>query len=223
LRWERVATASVPSGGQLELLRRGDEFAILVDGRQLMGSRVHASEDALGEIACDALPSDARLLIGGLGMGFTLGAALRRLGPEARVTVAELSADVVRWNRELLGQLAGSPLDDPRVEVFTGDVADCVRAKGPWDGILLDVDNGPDGLTQPSNAWLYGVDGLRAARASLRPGGVLCVWSAGPNAAFEGRLPRAGLRGEVRALRERAGRGARHVVWICRAIPFGGS
>ena len=145
--WDFVDREPVPDDdGMLYLVVRGNEYAIHVDGRELMTTRLHGSEDALSDLACDRLAAldDARILIGGLGMGFTLAAALRRVGEAGRVTVAELLPAVVRWNREYVGRAAGHPLRDPRVEVYVGDVGDLVeRPPARWSAILLDVDNGP--------------------------------------------------------------------------------
>lgn len=210
----------------MRLMRRGDELVINVDGRELMSNRVHGSEDALADLACDQLESrrskqpDACILIGGLGIGFTLAAALRRVGPEARVVVAELVPAVVAWNRGVLGEAAGYPLCDPRASVYPGDVADLIRdPPAPWDAILLDVDNGPSGLTRSSNDWLYTWEGLNAAFAALRPGGVLGVWSAAPDEAFTRRVKRAGFRVTPIGVRARGAKGGRrHTVWIATRL-----
>lgn len=217
-RWELVDRVTVPdTNSAMSLLRRGHELAILVDNRQLMSSLVHGSEDALAELACARVGrADARVLVGGLGMGFTLAAALRCVGPDGRVVVAELVPGVVTWNRGPIGPVAGHPLDDPRASVFDGDVADAIRA-GPasWDAILLDVDNGPTGLTRATNSWLYGWHGLEACHAALRPGGALAVWSAAPDRAFTRRLERAGFDVEPVEVRSRGAKGGhKHVVWI---------
>lgn len=219
--WATIGSAAVPGGGgELELLQGGDAFAIRVDGRELMHSSVHGSEDALADLALDALGPRAApvVLVGGLGMGFTLAAALRRLSPEGRAIVAELVPEVVAWNRGPLAPLAGRPLDDPRTDVHEGDVGALIRAQArAFDAILLDVDNGPDGLSRPSNAAIYSRAGLVAARDALRPGGVLAVWSATPDPAFTSRLRRAGFEVDERTVRERGVKGGhRHVVWIAR-------
>lgn len=217
--WQLVERVSVPgTSGQMSLLRRGHEFTITVDGAQLMSSLVHGSEDALAELACArcAGREGARFLIGGLGMGFTLAAALRGLGPDAKVVVAELVPGIVAWNRGPLADAAGRPLDDPRASVFEGDVAELMReAPSRWDAILLDVDNGPSALTRPANDWLYAPPGLAAARAALRPRGVLAVWSAAPDRAFSRRFERAGYDVEFVPLRARGRQGGqRHFVWL---------
>lgn len=218
-RWELLDAGPVPdTQGVMELYQGGDELAIRVDGRELMSSRMHGSEDALSDLACDLIGSrpEARILIGGLGMGFTLAAALRRVGPEAQVVVAELVPSVVKWNRGPVGHVAGNPLQDKRASVYEGDVGAAIReAPGAWDAILLDVDNGPRGLTRESNDWLYGWHGLEAAREALRPGGVLGVWSAAPDEGFTRRVRRAGFKVEAVPVRSRGKKGGRrHVVWI---------
>lgn len=216
-----VGTAPIPGeGGELGLYERGaDYFIKIVGGQDLMNSRAHASEDALGALACRGLRSRpaARVLIGGLGMGFTLSAALESLGADARVLVAEIVPGVVEWNRGILGPLAGSPLDDARTEVHTVDVAALIRSMpGSFDAIVLDVDNGPDGLTRASNEWLYSGEGLSALFRALRPGGSLAIWSAGPDRAFTRRLRKAGFEVEEIPVRAHAGKGARHLIWIAR-------
>jgi len=183
-----------------------------------MSSRECASEEALADLACDEIGARplARVLVGGLGMGFTLARALGRLGPSARVVVAEIVPAVVRWNRGVLGEVSGFPLEDARVTVHEGDVADVIRSEaGAWDAILLDVDNGPTALTATTNGRLYSSRGLEAAFAALRTGGVLGVWSAAPDDAFTRRMSRAGFEVVSERLRSRGGhRGRRHVVWL---------
>ncbi len=184
-----------------------------------MNSRSHGSEEKLAELACARLAGceRAHVLIGGLGMGYTLAAALRNLGDDARVTVSELVPEVVMWNRGPLGGLAGDPLLDPRVIVYEGDVVRRIMAQArAYDAILLDVDNGPEGLTHTGNDWLYGCDGLSAAFAALRAGGVLAVWSAGYDQAFTGRLLKAGFAVEEVAVRSRGSKGSRHMIWLAQ-------
>ncbi|MCB9549278.1 MAG: hypothetical protein H6706_26035 [Myxococcales bacterium] len=220
LSWELLDSGRVPeSNNVMALMRRGHELVIRVDDRELMGNRAHGSEDALSDLACDhLLPAcpDARVLIGGLGMGFTLAAALRRLGPGAHVEVAEMVPVVVKWNRGIVGDVAGRPLDDPRAHVYEGDVADRIRVPpAPWDAILLDVDNGPIALTREGNGWLYTWQGLQAAFDALRPGGVLGVWSAADEPAFTRRMDRAGFDTTPVYVRSRGKKGGRrHTVWI---------
>lgn len=218
--WLLLDSAQIPgNGGELRLYRRNDEFSIKLSGRagELMNSRVHDSEDALAEQSCARLadPARARVLVGGLGMGFTLAAVLRRLGADAQVLVAELVPAVVAWNRGPLAALAAHPLADPRVSVHEGDVGAVLRAaRLAYDAILLDVDNGPEGLTRKQNDWLYGVDGLNAAYAALRPRGILAVWSAGPDRDFAQRLRKVGFTVDDVRVRAHAGKGARHVIWF---------
>ncbi len=220
--WEHLETARVPDGGgELRLYQRGNEFSIRVDGRELMNSRVHSSEDALARLACERLTdcSNPRVLVAGLGMGFTLAAALSDLGPRAEVIVSELIPEVVKWNRGPLGDLANHPLRDPRVTVVEGDVAAVLRAEpSAYDAILLDVDNGPEGITQKDNDWLYGRTGLSVTAKALRPGGVLAVWSASPDRDFARRLGATGLAVDEMTLRARGyGRGVRHTIWVAQS------
>ena len=219
--WTHLGTAAVPgSEGQLELFRDKDDFYIRTSsGAELMSTRKHGSEDALGALVCKALDNrkEARVLIGGLGMGFTLAAALAELGPKAEVTVAELVPGVVAWNEGELGDCAGRPLDDPRTRVFTGDVAELLNDEQMrFDGIALDVDNGPEGLTQAANDWLYGEEGLAAVRRSLRPGGCVGFWSAVPDPAFGRRLKKLGFRTEERRVHAHGKKGPRHTLWFGR-------
>ena len=220
--WVELGRTRLPDGGELKLARRGDEFSIRLAGAELMNSRLSGSEEALATLACAKLAGlrAPRVLIGGLGMGFTLRAALPLLPARAEVVVAELLPAVADWARGPMADLFAGSLDDPRVRVEIVDVALLMgaRAGAPsrlWDAILLDVDNGPDGLTQAANDGLYGAAGLAAARRALGAGGVLAVWSEGPDAAFAKRFSRAGFSVEdhrVHAHRGKSGR--RHVVWV---------
>jgi len=216
--WTLLDSAKVPGGGELRLWQRGEEFSIRLGRDELMNSRIHGSEEALAELTCDRVSDrpEARLLIGGLGMGFTLRAALDSLGPNARVSVAELMPAVIAWNRGPLAGLSGDGLADPRVTLHEADVGDLIRAHAAaYDAILLDVDNGPEGLTRAANDGLYAPEGLGAAFRALRSGGVLAVWSAGEDETFTRRLRRAGFAAEVKRVRARGARGgARHVIWI---------
>jgi spermidine synthase len=217
--WLLLDTAQIPNGeGELRLMRRGAEYSIMSGATELMNSRLSGSEKALASMAFQRLGDrrDLQVLIGGLGMGFTLRAALDELGPGARVAVAELVPAVIGWARGPLAELFAGSLTDPRVTLHEADVAELIApARSRYDAILLDVDNGPGGLNRAANDSLYAVDGLRAARRALAPGGVLAVWSAGPNAEFAKRLHRTGFRvDEVRVRARGAGRGARHVIWI---------
>ena len=220
-RFTEIGTATIPGKGtQLRLLQRNDEFSIKIAGTtgELMNSRVHGSEDALATLACERIADQPspRVLIGGLGMGFTLAAALSSLGEDARVTVAELVPEVEDWNRGPLGAAAGNPLDDARTDVYIGDVAELLKTSdGDWDAILLDVDNGPEGLTRKENNWIYSPAGIAAAQRSLRPDGILGYWSASAEHSFTERLRASGFSVEpvtVRGLRP--GKGAYHVIWL---------
>ncbi|MGD8859114.1 MAG: hypothetical protein PVI30_03825 [Myxococcales bacterium] len=216
--WQFLGEAPVPGGADtLRFYRRGDEFSIRVGRQELMNSRVYGSEDALAELACKPLASARapRVLIGGLGMGYTLAAALRTLGPGATVVQSELVPEVVEWNRGDLGAVAGHPLRDRRVVVIERDVGEVMAEHaGRYDAILLDVDNGPEGLTRARNDRLYVPRGLLVARDALRPGGALWVWSAGHRPGFTGRLRRAGFVVREHHVRSRGPRkGARHVLW----------
>lgn len=219
--WILLDTAQVPGGeSELRLYQREGDFSIRIAGHgELMSTRKHGSEDALAERTCALLQERAkpRLLIGGLGMGFTLAAALRQIGEQARVVVAELVPAVVAWNRGPLGAHAGHPLADPRVEVREMDVARILKAeRDGFDTILLDVDNGPEGLTRKANDWLYGVNGLTAAYGALRPDGILAVWSAGPDRVFRQRLCKVGFDVDEVRVRAHGTKGTRHIIWFAR-------
>ncbi|MEE4300900.1 MAG: hypothetical protein V2J24_15785 [Pseudomonadales bacterium] len=222
-RRELLATAVVPdTSSELRLYRSGEFYAITIMGRgDLMSTRAHGSERALATLACERMAAHAapRILVGGLGIGFTLAAALAATGPDAEVWVAELVPEVVAWNREHVGAAAGHPLEDPRCRVHVGDVAELLRApEGGFDAILLDVDNGPEAMLRRENDWLYTPAGLATARAALRPGGVLAIWSAGPDVPFVRRLRNAGYEVEEHVVRpHRSGKGARHYLWLARA------
>lgn len=222
LPWKLLDEAPVPGGDDhMRFSQRGDEFSIRVGGYELMNSRISASERALGARACTPLAnrSGAQVLIGGLGMGFTLAAALQVLGADANVVVAELVPAVVRWNRGPLGQVAAHPLQDARVEVQEGDVGHLIaRASGRYDAILLDVDNGPEGLTRAANDKLYDLRGLRAARTALTPKGTFWTWSAAPRPRYVERLKRAGFWVDEHVVRAADGkrRGSRHLLWEAR-------
>ena len=215
---ELLGIAQVPGGAELRLFRRGGDYMIVLDRNELMNSRMSGSEEALATLACDRLTgrSAPHFLIGGYGMGFTLRAALARLGPAARLTVAEIAPEIVAWARGHMAALTAGCLDDERVRVEYADVADLIAgARSTYDAILLDVDNGPDGLTRDGNDRLYSRDGLAAAQAALTSGGVLAIWSAAPDPAFARRLSRAGFRTEELAVKARSnGKGPRHVIWL---------
>ena len=215
---ELIATATVPGGVELRLVKHGDDHAIMVDGNELMSSRVGGSEEALAVMTCERLRKDIEphLLIGGYGMGFTLRAALGKLGPGARVTVAELVPEIIDWARGPMAALTAGCLDDRRVHLIKGDVGALIgSATKRYDAILLDVDNGPSGLVRAENDGLYSKKGLTRARAALRPGGVLAVWSAAPDAAFTQRLKRVGFKVDEVTVRARSnGKGPRHIIWF---------
>jgi spermidine synthase len=217
--WEEIDRAQVPGHeGEVTLLKRGTEFSIRTAGTELMNSRSHGSECALAELTRSRMQrkSCLRILIGGLGMGYTLAAGLEQAEPDTRITVSELIPAVVRWNREHLGHLAGMPLDDPRVSVEEEDVAETIRkGKSAWDAILLDVDNGPKGLTRKANDSLYGRSGLKTSFSALRPGGILAVWSSGADEAFTRRLTQCGFQTETITVPARkAGQGGRHTICL---------
>ena len=220
--WNLIDSSAIPAdGGELRLYQRGAEYSIMIaGGGELMNTRMHGSEDALAELGCSHLGTvpQPRVLIGGLGMGFTLAAALRQLGPLAEVVVAELVPAVVQWNHDHLGDFAGRPLDDPRSTVQLGDVAAQIRkGHGSYDAILLDVDNGPEGLTHRENDKLYTTKGLLAAYDALRANGVLAVWSAGPEHSFSERLRQVGFQvAEHRVRAHHGGKGARHTIWLAQ-------
>ena len=215
---EHLDTAQVPGGDELRLMRRGVDFMIVLDRNELMNSRMSGSEEALAVMTCARLGGRMapHLLIGGYGMGFTLRAALGALGPGAKVTVAELVPEIIDWARGPMAGLAAGCLDDPRVELVIGDVAAAIAGgRGRYDAILLDVDNGPDGLVRAANDGIYSAAGLASAKAALRPGGVLAIWSAAPDPAFTNRLRDCGFAVEEVAVRGRpGGKGPRHVIWL---------
>ena len=215
--WIQLDSAKVPGGREeLRLKRRGAEFSIMLGANELMNSRMSGSEEALARLACAKVGGRPRpkMLIGGLGMGFTLRAALAGLPADATVVVAELVPSVIAWARGPMAELFAGCLDDARVEVRQADVADLIAGKGVYDAILLDVDNGPDGLSRGANDRLYDVGGLAAARAALTPGGVLAVWSAHPSPGFAARLRQSGFEVDEVNTRARGKRGARHVIWL---------
>lgn len=221
--WIVLDRAVIPGGGELTLSQRARDFAIRVGRDELMSSMSHGSEDALARLAFAHLGArpQRQVLIGGLGMGFTLAAALRDAGPDDRLTVAELMPAVVEWNRGPLAHLAGNPLSDHRVAVHVGDVAELLRSqRDAYDLILLDVDNGPSALTTNANHWLYGSAGLAAAFSALTAGGVLAIWSAGHDQAFTKRLRATGFQVELAEARAHGNRGSRFVIWLALKPPL---
>lgn len=221
LPWKLIATAAIPGdGGSMRLHQRGTEYSIRVGNYELMNSRVFGSEDALSSVVRERLGNlpRPRILIGGLGMGFTLAAVLRDFGPNAAVIVSELVPDVIDWHRGPLASVSHGAIDDPRVSVRAIDVGKLMRdERGSFDAILLDVDNGPRGLTSPMNDRLYTLSGLRAAYEALRAKGILAVWSAGADPAFTRRLQQAGFATEEVPVRGRgAAGGSRFLIWLAR-------
>lgn len=215
---ELLATAQIPGGDELRLFKRDTDFIIALGANELMSSRSSGSEEALALLTCDRLKNtDApHLLIGGYGMGFTLRATLAKLGPQARFTVVELVPEIIEWARGPMTDLAAGCLDDPRVDLIMRDVSRAIAAvERRYDAILLDVDNGPDGLTRADNDHIYSLLGLQETKRALKPGGVLAIWSAAQNERFARRLKHAGFQVEEVMVRAgRNGKGARHIIWF---------
>ena len=216
--------ADIPGSDSVMKLYQGkDDCFIVVSGKgELMSTRKHASEDALGTLPCQMLDNTdaATVLIGGLGMGFTLAAALAATGLKSKVVVAELIPEIVEWNRNILGSYAGYPLADPRTAIYHGDVSDLLRnTEKRYDVIALDVDNGPAGLSTSSNDWLYTPEGIGCARDSLSPGGVLAYWSATHEPAFARRLRECGLQVSIKSVFAHGSRGRKHVIWLSTRDP----
>lgn len=216
--WTLLDTSPIPGdSGELRLYQRGSEFSIRVGSYELMNSRVHGSEDALASLVCERITEPKRILVGGLGMGFTLAAVLQHCGAATQVVIAELVPAVVAWHRGPLAAVSNGALEDPRVVIREQDVARVIRDERDFDAILLDVDNGPAGLTSKHNDRLYDANGLRAAQTALRPGGILAVWSAGPDERFTKRLKQAGFDVEEVRVRGRGAKGgARYLIWLAR-------
>jgi spermidine synthase len=217
--WLQIDTARVPGADvELRLMRRGAEFSMMLGQNELMNSRLSGSEEALATLACRRIEAvkRANLLIGGLGMGFTLRAALAVLGTDARITVAELVPAVIAWARGPMTNIFADSLDDPRASILNADVIEVIQSHpSAFDAILLDVDNGPEGLIRKANDALYDPKGLKAVRRALRRSGVLAVWSSGPHPLFSKRLRDAGFDVDEVAVRATAKRrGARHVIWF---------
>lgn len=216
---ELLATAQVPGGEELRLYRRDRDFMIVLDRNELMNSRMSGSEEQLATLTCARLRNrkNPRMLIGGYGMGFTLRAALDVLPPAASVVVAELVPEIIAWARGPMAELTSGGLDDARVTVVEGDVAAVIAGARRYDAILLDVDNGPDGLTRAANDGLYSPSGLTAAETALAPGGILAIWSAAPDPAFTRSLNAAGFATEEVKVRARSnGKGAQHTIWLAQ-------
>lgn len=214
-------SANIPGGDELKLFRRelkgGDEFSIMLGRIELMNSRVSGSEEALATLTCKQIKAkNPRILIGGYGMGFTLRAALGVLPNQAHVEVAELIPAIVDWARGPMAEVSGDCLEDTRVKISIEDVSKIIAAADrEYDAILLDVDNGPDGLTKGDNEQLYGMTGLGTAKSALRAGGILAIWSSGPDAAFGKRLQKSGFAVDEKTVSARAnGKGAKHTIWL---------
>lgn len=217
LPWVELGRAKVPGGDEFRLMQRGDEFTIFAGTIGLMGSRQSGSEEVMADIAFARVGgrAKARVLIGGLGMGFTLRRVLAKFGADAEIVVAELVPEIVSWARGPLAGLHGTSLDDPRVTLKLGDVGNVMAADAQkFDAILLDVDNGPEGLSRPGNDRLYSAGGISAAKAALRPGGMAAIWSVAPDPKFTKRLGQSGMKVEELKARAHGGKGARHVIWV---------
>jgi spermidine synthase len=221
--WQLLDRAQTPGGGaELVLRQRDSEFSIKADNWELMNSHAYGSEEAMAKLGCQNLSKHPRprVLIGGLGMGYSVRTALDVLGKGARVVVAELVPAVVEWNRGVLADLAGRPLDDRRVELHVGDVVQLIKtARGEYDAIMIDVDNGAESIVRKGNDWLYSINGLNTAFAALRPKGVLAIWSSGPDPAFAKRLRQAGFEVDENRVPARGGgtsKGANHIIWTAK-------
>ncbi|MDP9148704.1 MAG: hypothetical protein M3O36_01980 [Myxococcota bacterium] len=217
LKWDIVERARVGDGSDFVLARHGDDWVIRVGERILMSNRMHDSEEALADHALERAEEPRAVLVGGLGLGYTLRAVLDAVSEQAEVVVAELVPELVAWNRVHLGSLADHPLDDPRCRVIVADVFDVIKqSRQAFDVIVLDVDNGPQALAQPKNQRLYGDPGVRACHAALRANGVLAIWAAGPNARYQRKLEGFGFDVEVLRVAARAGSRARHVLFVAK-------
>lgn len=220
--WIELGTAQIPNnGGTLTLRQRDQEFSISLSGPrgELMNSRRFHSEQQLAVLGCAHLKNkkNSRVVVGGMGMGYTLAAALEAVTDSAQIIVADLIPEVVEWNRGPLGECAGRPLDDSRVVEHIGDVGELLANRNSeYDAVLLDVDNGPEGLTHSDNNWLYSLEGTSSIYQSLVPGGVLAVWSASPDTVYASRLKKTGFQVEVKTVRERPGKGARHAIFLAK-------
>jgi len=220
--WTLLGTANIPNnGGELRLTQREQDFSIHLKGvrGELMNSRVHSSELALAELGCAHIQgiANARVLVGGLGMGFTLAAALKATLASSEVVVAELVPEIIEWNKGPLGECAGRPLADQRVRVYLGDVAELFKTnQATYDAVLLDIDNGPEGFTQASNNHLYSIESLLAIRQTLHTGGVLAIWSAWHDPKFALQLKKARFEVEVQTVRAHKGKGSRHTIYLAR-------
>lgn len=215
--WQKLGETTMPGGGPMTLMQRGSEFSVMSGTITLMNSRMSNSEEQLANMSAARLGSRSapRILIGGLGLGFTLRAALKCFAADSEITVAELVPEIVEWARGPLEPLHGDSLDDPRVRIHLGDVSTAITAAKPFDAILLDVDNGPDGLFRPANDRLYNAAGLAAAKAAVTPGGHLAIWSSHPDDRFTRRLKQTGMQVDQITVRARSnGKGDRHTLWF---------
>ena len=220
--WTLLGTANIPNNvGQLILTQREKEFSIHLKGvrGELMNSKIHSSEEALAQLGCAHINSakTPHVLVGGLGMGFTLAAVLKVVNASSTVVVAELIPEVVEWNKGSLGQCAGRPLNDKRTQVYLGDVAQLFKNnQAIYDAILLDIDNGPEGFTHENNNSLYSYDSLQAIKASLKPGGMLAIWSAWHDPQFTNLLKKARFNVETKSVRAHKGKGSRFTVYLAK-------
>jgi spermidine synthase len=214
--WQVIEKARAPDGTEMVLARRDEEWVVRYDGKVLMSSRQHGSEDALAALALERAKQRRAVLVGGLGLGFTVRAALDRLPVDAKVVVAELTPALLDWNRRLVGKLAGRPLDDPRTHVHIGDAVERIQAaKGAYDAILLDIDNGPGSMVHESNDRLYGPGGIALCREALRDGGCLAVWSAHHDERYLDRLQRGGFDAQAKIVPARGELGGlKHVIFL---------
>ncbi len=217
-----IGTANIPNnGGELRLTQRENDFSIRLKGvgGELMNSRVHSSELALAELGCAHIQEmqNAKVVVGGMGMGFTLAAALKAVSIDSSVVVAELVPEVIEWNKGPLGECAGRPLDDDRVLIHLGDVAELFTTKqASYDAVLLDVDNGPESFTQADNSRLYSAESLQAIRLALNPGGMLAIWSAWHDPKFTLQLKKASFKVQTKTVRAHKGKGSRHTIYLAR-------
>ena len=224
LPWTQLHTAQIPNGGgELTLSQRGDEFSIKLSGKrgELMNSTVYNSEKVLSQLGCAHIKPhlDAHILVGGLGMGYTLAAALKAVNADSVVTVAELIPEVIEWNKGPLGKCAGNPLQDSRTKVHIGDVKELLSTRQPtFDAILLDVDNGPKGLTHADNNGLYSEDGLKDIYDTLQPNGMLAIWSAGPDYLFTVRLKKIGFRVDTRTVQASPKKRSQHTIFLAKKL-----
>ena len=227
--WTHLGLATIPNnGGELELTQRDKEFSIHMKGvrGELMNSRTHSSELALADLGCAHIKNteNSKVLVGGMGMGFTLAAALKATQPSTKVVVAELVPDVIEWNKGPLGECAGYPILDERVIIHLGDVAELFKGKTgkekapEFDSILLDVDNGPEGFTHGDNNNLYSLESLMNIRQTLQPKGMLAVWSAYHDPKFTTQLKKAKFKVETKTVRAHKGKGSKHTIYLAEKI-----